>query len=270
MKRRSYPPSNHILRHLEMTQRSLADGSVEGTMPIFGDLCDEDGWLRLGVVATFVDAVAGHHGVRQVSPDWVATLHLGTVLAREAVGAEVVAHCTPLRVGRNNVVTETSVADADGELARSICTYARLPSRSDNPDPGTHEAKVIEFREDEPLDPRPPLDEYLHMRPRPDEPVIDLDHHPRIHNSFGSIQGGAVVVLMESAATHLATLTTGKRARCFSADVHYMSQAKGGPFEVRAEPLAHPGDAMSCRVRITDVGHDDRLLSVGTLSCATW
>ncbi|MDG2111624.1 MAG: PaaI family thioesterase, partial [Actinomycetota bacterium] len=93
--------------------------------------------------------------------------------------------------------------------------------------------------------------------------------HERIHNSFGSIQGGAVVILMEYAANHLAELSLDKRARCFSADVHYLSQAKGGPFEIRAELLARPGDAMSCRVRIVDVGHDDRLLSVGTVSCTT-
>ena len=238
-------------------------------MPVHADLCDRDGWLRLGAVATLVDSVAGHHGVRQVTPDWVATLHLGTVVDRAARGTEVTARCSPLRVGRNNVVTETSVHDDLGEFARSICTYARLPARSDNPSVGTEEAEIIEYFEDEPLEPRPPLDDYLQMRLRPDEPVIDLDHHGRIHNSFGSIQGGAVVVLMERAATHLHELELGTPGRCFSADVHYLAQAKGGPFEVRAELLGHPGKGTSARVRIVDVGHDHRLLSVGTVHCAT-
>ncbi len=267
MARRTYPHQNHILRHLELLHRPLPDGSLEATMPTHADLCDSDGWLRLGAIATLVDSVAGHHGVQQVTPDWVATLHLGTVLDRAAVGAEVVAHCAPLRVGRNNLVTETRVSDDIGELARSICTYARLPARSDNPAASEVGASVVEYREDEPLDPRPPLDEYVGARPRPDEPILDLDHHVRIHNSFGSIQGGAVVVLMEQAAVHLSGLETGRAARCHSADVHYLAQAKGGPFEVRAERLASAGSTVSARVKIVDVGNGDRLLSVGTVHC---
>ena len=80
-----------------------------------------------------VDSVAGHHGVLQVDPDWVATLELGTVINRRAEGTEVEAHCRPLRIGRTNVVTETTIDDEHGEVGRSICTYARLPARSDNP-----------------------------------------------------------------------------------------------------------------------------------------
>lgn len=267
MSRRTYPHQQHILRHMELTHRSNADGTIEATMPVYPDLCDEGGWLRLGAVATLVDSVAGHHGVRQVTPDWVATLHLGTVLDRAAVGSLVTAVCSPLRVGRNNVVTETAVFDDVGEFARSICTYARLPARSDNPAVSREEEEIV-YREDEPLDPRPPLDDYLRMRPRPGEPVIDLEHHGRIHNSFGSIQGGAVVVLMERAGTHLAELETGRAARCHSADVHYLSQAKSGPFEVVAEPLGHHGEATAARVRIIDKGNADRLLSVGTVHCS--
>ena len=267
--RRVYPPQNHILRHLELVHTSLPDGSVRATMPVYDDLRDAGGWLRLGAIATLVDSVAGHHGVRQVTPDWVATLHLGTVLERGAVGDRVVAECAPLRVGRNNVVTETTVNDDDGQIARSICTYARLPARSDNPSVGTHEQTVIEYFEDTPLEPRPALDEYLLLEPRATEPIVDVIHHPRIHNSFGSIQGGAAVILMERAAAHLATLVNGDATRAVSADVHYLSQAKGGPFEARAELLSVHGDHVTARVRIFDVGNDDRLLSVGTVATAS-
>ena len=102
-------------------------------MPILPDLLDQGGWLRIGAIATLVDSVAGHHGVLQVQPDWVATLELGTIMRRKAEGEQVVARCEPLRVGRNYVVTETFISDAEGEVARATCTYARLPSRSDNP-----------------------------------------------------------------------------------------------------------------------------------------
>ena len=266
MARRTYPHQGHILRHLELSHRRLPDGSLTATMPAYADLCDPDGFLRLGAVATLVDSVAGQHGVLQVRPDWVATLHLGTVIDRAAEGNLVTALCSPLRVGRNNLVTETVVSDDRGEFGRSLCTYARLPARADNPAGPGEEEYQVDFREDEPLDPRPPLDEYLQVRPRPSDAVVDLDHHSRIYNSFGSIQGGAVVVLMEIGGTHLAGLLSGRRARCIGADVHYLSQARGGPFEVRAERIATAGDVVVSRVRIIDVGSDDRLLSVATVT----
>ena len=116
-------------------------------MPILPDLLDQGGWLRIGAIATLVDSVAGHHGVLQVQPDWVATLELGTIMRRKAEGEQVVARCEPLRVGRNNVVTETFISDAEGEVARATCTYARLPSRSDNPSVATGLGRTIDYSE---------------------------------------------------------------------------------------------------------------------------
>ena len=60
------------------------------------------------------------------------------------------------------------------------------------------------------------------------------------------------------------TQVTSMTGRCTAADVHYLAQAKGGPFEVRAELLSRHDHQVSFRVTITDVGHDDRLLSVAT------
>ena len=261
--KRSYPPERHILRHLRLRHRVDDDGNVSATMPILPDLLDSGGWLRLGAIATLVDSVAGHHGVIQVDPDWVATLELGTVVTRRAEGNEVTAQCRPLRIGRNNVVTETVIGDVQGEVARSICTYARLPARSDNPSVGTARGRIVDYAEEEEK-PRPMLDDYLRINARSDQAVMELPHDPRIHNSFGSIQGGAVAVLVDAMAAHMGKLTLGKPMRCVEAEVHYLAQAKSGPFRVEGEPLRVDESSVTSRIRIVDAGNDDRLLDVAT------
>ena len=272
-----YPPQNHILRHLRLSHQMTGDGSLTATMPILDDLADrplaDGGWLRLGAVATLVDSVAGHHAVLQVTPDWSATLYLSTVLAGRAEGAAVTARCSPLRVGRNQVVTETSVSDEAGtEIARATCTYARLPRRDDTPVvDSTARENTVDYREDHELDPRPPLDDYLRITPVPGEPRIELPMHNRIRNSFGSLQGGASIVVAEVMSTHLATMCDdGRRgSRCVFADMHYLAPARGGPFRVDGEVLARTGHLVTSRTRIFETaGETDRLLQVATATAA--
>lgn len=242
-------------------------------MPILPDLCDSEGWLRIGAIATLVDSAAGSFSVREVTPDWVATLALGTVLHRRAEGEIVTATCRPIRIGRNNVTTETMIWDDDVDgttgtkrasaVASAICTYARLPGREDNPSTSGRDRAVIDYAEaDE--EARVPIDDYLRLVREPEAPIITLDHHSRIHNSFGSIQGGAVVMMVEAAAVHAAELVWGRPARCVDTQVTYLAQSKGGPFRVSAEMVRDDGAASSVRVEIVDVGHSDRLLDVAT------
>ncbi|WP_419853996.1 hypothetical protein [Candidatus Poriferisodalis sp.] len=272
-----YPPQNHILRHLRLSHQMSSDGSLMATMPILDDLADgplaEGGWLRLGAVATLVDSVAGHHAVLQVTPDWSATLHLSTVLAARAVGTEVTARCTPLRVGRNQVVTETSVTDEAGtEIARSTCTYARLPRRDDTPVvDSTARENTVDYREDHELNPRPALDDYLRITPVTGEPRIELPMHNRIRNSFGSLQGGASIVVAEVMANHLAGMAADRErnSRCVFADVHYLAPGRGGPFRVDGELLARTGHLVTTRTRIFETAGDtDRLLQTATATAA--
>ncbi len=272
-----YPPQDHILRHLRLSHQMAEDGTLNATMPVLDDLADgllaEGAWLRLGAVATLVDSAAGHHAVAQVTPDWSATLHLSTVLAARAEGSLVTARCSPLRVGRNQVVTETSVVDEAGtEIARSICTYARLPRRDDTPVANsTAREQVIDFREERELNPRPPLDDYLRIVPVPNEPRIELPMHNRIRNSFGSLQGGASIVVADVMSTHVAEIYGGdrRRSRCVFADMHYLAPARGGPFRIDGEIVARTDHLVTTRTRIFETANDaDRLLQIATATAA--
>ncbi len=268
MTQRRYPPPNHILRHLRLSHYEGAPGELRATMDVLDDLTDDAGWLRLGAVATLVDSVAGHHSVMAVAPDWVATLHLATVLCAKATGTHVEAACVPLRVGRNQVVSDITVADATGALvARSKCTYARLIRRDDNPVLDSGEtATEAHFREPAELSPRPPLDDYLGLSPEPGAPRMEVPMGDRIRNSFGSLQGGASVVIAEVMATHAARLAHGTDGawRCTQADVHFLAPARGGPIAVEAEYLRRTERSVTVDVGYRDRANDDRLIHVAT------
>lgn len=268
MTQRRYPPPNHILRHLRLSHYEDARGELVATMEVLDDLTDAAGWLRLGAIATLVDSVAGHHSVMAVTPDWVATLHLATVLCNKAVGEMVEATCVPLRVGRNQLVSDITTTDAAGGLvARSVCTYARLPRRDDTPVvDSTAEEAVVHYREPAELVPRPPLDDYLGLSPEPDAPRMEVPMGDRIRNSFGSLQGGASVVIAEVMATHVARLAHqgGELWRCTQADVHFLAPARGGPIAVEAAQLSSTERAVTVDVRYYDRANDDRLIQVAT------
>ena len=134
---------------------------------------------------------------------------------------------------------------------------------------GTGKGQVVDYAEDNEEHPRPMLEDYLRADINPNEPVIELPHHSRIHNSFGSIQGGAVAVLADAMAAHLCRLILKTPARCTSADVHYLAQAKGGPFRVEGEALRIDQTAVTSRIRIIDVGNDNRLLDVATATATS-
>lgn len=266
----AYPPPRHVLRYLRLSQRLEASGDVVASIPILPDLRDATGGLRFGALATLVDSAAGIFSVHRVLPDWVATLDMKIHVSRATVGDTLHSVTRPLRVGGRNVVSETTLHDAEGEVGLAFVTYARLPARGGRQavqkvPPGS--VRQFDYAEaDE--EPRRPLDEYLGLQFLPGDPVIELDHITQIHNSFGSIQGGVVAMLLERVAALAAERTLGVPAVTTDLHLHYLAQAKGGPFRVSAEVIRVDDASVTSRVQIVDAGHDDRLLDVGTATAS--
>jgi len=55
----SYPPAKHVLRDLGLTVEHHEDGTSAGSLTIVDPLLDDHGRVRLGVLATLVDAIGG-------------------------------------------------------------------------------------------------------------------------------------------------------------------------------------------------------------------
>jgi uncharacterized protein (TIGR00369 family) len=266
---RTYPPPGHIIRHLRMDLELRSETELHATMPISDDIRDAGGALRTGALATFVDVAAGTFSHEMVRPDWLATSDMKLHLVRPAFGSEVRGVTSTVRAGRRNMLSATVISDAEGEVARSWVTYTRLPRRDDNPtvEDGSRIGRRLHYVEDPSLATerdRPMFDDYLGLRIAPEGLTIELDHHPRIHNSFGSLQGGAAAALVERLAMVAAEHRFGTAARVTDLHVHYLGQTRTGPFRVDGEVLRADSESVTCEVCVLDAGNDGQLLDLGT------
>ena len=76
-------------------------------------------------------------------------------------------------------------------------------------------------------------------------------------------------MLLERVAALAAETTLGSPSVTTDLHLHYLAQAKGGPFEVKADVLRIEPTTVTSRVQIVDVGNGNRLLDVGTATAAT-
>ena len=251
----------------------VSEHELQGSMPVLDDLRDEGGALRMGALATFIDVAAGTFCHEQVRPDWLATTDMNIHLRRPALGTEVGCSTTTVRAGKKNILSSTVVFDEGGEVARGRVTYTRLRRRDDNPDVGrtSRVGMRLHYVEEPDLESeieRPNLDDYLKLQVVPDELAIELDHHPRIHNSFGSLQGGAAATLAERLGMVAAERRFGAPARVTDLHILYLGQTRAGPFRITGEVLRDDADSVTCEVDIRDAGNDGHLLDLATVRAA--
>lgn len=271
--KRVYPPPGHIIRHLRMDLELRSETALHATMPITDDLRDPGGAVRTGALATLVDVAAGTFCHEMVRPDWLATADMKIHLIRPAFGDEVRAVTTTVRSGKRNMLSATSVSDDEGEVARSWVTYTRLSRRDDNPtvEEGSRIGRRLHYVEDPSLDTernRPMLDDYLGLRIATEGLSLELDHHPRIHNSFGSLQGGAAAVLVERLAMVAAEQRFGRPGRVTDLHIQYLGQTRSGPFRVEGDVLRTDVGSITCEVSVRDTGNDGHLLDLATVTAA--
>ncbi len=261
----TYPPHGHILRHLRMELELRDDETLLGAMPILNDLRDEGGALRFGALATLIDVAAGTFSHELVRPDWLATTDLKLHSIRPAVRGPVTSVTRTVRNGRRSILSETIASDADGEVARGWVTYARLPRRDDTPHvEGSSRigTKLVYVETDEPT--RPTLDGYVGIERDPEHLTIHARHHPRIHNSFGSIQGGVAAILVEHVATAAGERHLGGPCRVTDLQMYYLGQTRSGPFRVDGTVLRVDERSVTVEAAVVDAGNDDLLLDLGT------
>lgn len=259
-----YPGPRSILRYLRIEQQNREDGTVWARFPVLPDLLDEGGALRLGAIAPMCDLVAGSLASVAVDPDWVATSDFKLHLAKCVTSGYVEAVCRPLRIGKNMVLSETRLSDDKGDSAGvSVVTFNRLTRRAGQPANMAQKTGHMRLRS-KMEEQRIPFDEYLGLRFQKDAATIELDHHERIHNSFGSIQGGGMGSLLERAISYAGYRKWEKPARTIDIHFSYTAQAREGPFRIEAEVIRGGERDILCRVQLSDLGLGGRIAAIGT------
>ncbi len=261
-----YPHTTSILCYSRVTHDIRDDGTVAGSMPVLPDNLDAGGCMRMGALAPLVDLLAGVLGARSAHPDWTATLDFTLHLANPVRSGRVHGLARPLRIGTNTVLSENRLVDDDGNIAAlAHVTFSRLPRRTAEPAGPLPPPSMVDYtKADE--EPRLPPDEYYGLRFDPDQPAFELDHHERIYNSFGSIQGGAMAALLERVAGLAAERLLGRPARTVDMHFSYLAPATTGPFRVIAGPVRIEEHAVLSTVELVDLGREGRQCAVGTAS----
>jgi uncharacterized protein (TIGR00369 family) len=265
----------HVSDYFRLERWELPADDGVGT-PVMGGRAPVDahqrgpgGGLRTGGLLTNLDSLGGFTSGLAVLPRWIVTMSiLATVSELSQVGplrlrAEV------LRQGRNSVVTSLDVVDegaGDRPVAAATMTCAVL-------DP---EAMTLGFARPFTLampDPQPdPVapEEFFCIEPG-EGPVTRLRLEDRLRNPWGILHGGAVAMLADEAACRAtAAADPGGRgtAGIAASDVvlHYLRPVKVGPVEARCTVLGSRAGRSTVRVAIHDVGSDDRLVTLGSVT----
>ena len=97
--------------------------------------------------------------------------------------------------------------------------------------------------------------------------VAEVDVRPDLVNNAGMLQGGIVATVIDCAAGMAASRATGSM-KTFTADmnVHFLAAGRVGPVRAIGSVLRKGATSVVTEVRVYDVGADNRLMSVATLT----
>ncbi len=271
-----------MLRDLQIRSQWRADGRVASSAPVVPGALDAGGTLRVGVIATLIDAAGAALALAEIAPDRVATVELAYCSTRPARAGEVVAVAAPLRSGSRQVVTTVDVFEgadegADARIGTGTMTFSRLVARAGHAalPPMTHPDRRAD------LTPRSmavegsglsrSLLEHAGVRVLDaDKGVLEVPNHAWVRNSFGTLNGGVAATVLELAGEQAGCAATGARLQVADLSVHYVAQLGAeGRARTAARVLRVAADHAVCRVELRDAD-DGRLLSLGTVTAVRW
>jgi acyl-coenzyme A thioesterase PaaI-like protein len=208
--------------------------------------------VRLGVLATLVDMVAGSPAHAIINP----TVDLRVTLLSPAPTSGVIELVTyPVKSGRLLFVGETLLHTGDPAqpFARSVCTFMNKPL-------DTQRTGIF------PLGPlgADHYDASLQVR-EPEPGVFEMDNHEIVRNGAnGTVQGGAQALLAELTGEQALTHLEGDFLAT-DLEIRYLNRVKEGPVRASAEVVPGTFDGAWVRVGMTEPPIDNRIVSLTTL-----
>jgi acyl-coenzyme A thioesterase PaaI-like protein len=220
-----------------------------------------------GLLAS-LDNLGGFTAGIAVLPEWVVTTSMMVTFSDLSHRGPLRLHARVLRRGRNAVVTGIEVFD-EGADDRAVAVATMTCSVLD---PGPRDLEFerpfsIPMAPPDPLA-RPPL-EFFAIEPGTGS-ITRLGLEEHVRNPWGILHGGAVATLAEVGARRAVEArrgaVPGEQVAAGDAVLHYLAPAKVGPIEARSEVLGAKDGRALVRVAIHDVGADDRLVTLGSVT----
>jgi uncharacterized protein (TIGR00369 family) len=294
-----YPPDRHLLRDLRLSFEHQTEGTSRAWMPVVPELAAADGAARAGALATLVDVIGGGLAAQTAQPDWIATADLTLHLTGAAASGSVEARARVAHAGRTTVVievtlhgdagTETKASAAGGaphsgatagkpqpestdghEIGTATMSFARLPRRDTNPDisssmtSSTSSMALPDSRLQSSLVDELGICVVDFANGVVEAPVVEWSR-----NSLGSMQGGAVAVVVDAAAQVAAEGSAAGPVVVTDLQLTYLALARVGPLRTRVDVLeARPG-VVVVHVEVIDMGAEERVTTVGRVVATT-
>ena len=265
----------HVSDYFRLERREIPaeDGSdqpssMSGRAPIEPHHRGAGGGMRTGGLLTNLDSIGGLTSGLAVHPQWIVTTSLMATVSE-------LAHVGPLRLradvrrrGRASVVTAIEVVDEgaqERQVAAAIMTCAVL-------DPGAmtlgFERPIFLAMPEPQTDPMS-ITDFFCIEPGTG-PVTRLRLEDQLRNPWGILHGGAVAMLADEAACRAAAASdeaVGIHGMAAADTVlHYLRPVKVGPVEARCQVIGTRGGRTAVRVAIHDVGADDRMVTLASVT----
>ncbi|MEZ5244516.1 MAG: hotdog domain-containing protein [Acidimicrobiales bacterium] len=253
MEQRPHPGDidHHIMRDLGFSV-GLVGEEMHGSARVVPEM-----WVpgseavRMGILAAWVDMVAGHLAIDLFTPSVPVTLDLDVHLHHQAVGVGVVRMVgRTQKAGRSVAVLSVDI-EADGSaIGFAHATFMAAPNPS---------LKMPTVVSDEGLlEPHParltvPFAERAGCEPRRPG-VVEIPMRPDGLNAAGTLNGGLLALAVEEAA-----LSGGDGRPLESMTMRFVSPVRTGP----AVAVAEVRDGLG-NVVVRDEGRDDRLAVIAT------
>jgi acyl-coenzyme A thioesterase PaaI-like protein len=255
-----YPPDEHILRDLQIESWLEAPDHCIAEMAVTDPMRSADGGLSLGALVTAVDIACARVSSQVALPNGIATADLSIVTsARIHTAARVEARLR--RAGSRLISLGVTVEGDRGEAAGAgAACFVRIPG---NAFVVARQPQEVGVRTSMPPTGPPlavPLAERMQLRVGDGEAV--LHNHEYVRNSFGSINGGVLGIVVVAAAEDATGL--------LAADVtlRYVGQTKVGPARATATVVRRSLDHAVTEVNVVDSGADDLLLAHAIVTTA--
>lgn len=271
----NYPPDDHLLRALATVIQLEEGGTASAWLPITPHLCGDGGGVRLGVLAMLADVVGASNLSEFIHPDRMATVSLSLQSQGEARQGPLIARSSLLRRGSRQLIVSVELRDGQGSedfargeaVAQGLLGFsrlARLPEHPDLPAPTQRPSRSEMAHSAARLD--RPLLERAGVRVLDEEAgVVEIDNHDWVRNSFGTLNGGALALLVELAGERTARAQTGPHAVALDLELYYVGQSGAGPIRSRATRLRVGDGHCLSRVEVRDAGAGDKLMAVGNV-----
>jgi acyl-coenzyme A thioesterase PaaI-like protein len=272
-----YPPEHHVIRDLRIVSQRLALDHSVCSCPVTDHVRNAAGAAGLGLIVALTDVSGATVSLGVASPDWPATADLAYQAIGPITEGPALAEARLVRRGSKTIVVEVDVFDGLGSedtagarpAGAGLMTFGRLPGSASaiTIDPKQNMGRSSASRPDSHLS-APVLDEIGLLVIDAASGQVELAKSDYVRNSFGTINGGVMGMVMQGAA-EAACARFGPFVAT-DAQIHYLAQTKAGPLRTTTRVLRAGNDHAVCRIRAVDAGNDDLVVAMATVTLQPW